>query len=142
MPSLLPPARAVRVLIADDDRLFAQALTSVLSEGGQFDIVGTAQDGKQAVELAAELRPELILMDITMPVMDGLEATRRIRAMGLETEILILSGVEEETGSKEATAAGANAYLRKNGDFEELKHVILEVASLAAVLAHRSRQTP
>jgi DNA-binding NarL/FixJ family response regulator len=139
VPSSLPPARAARVLIADDDRLFAQALMTALSEDERFDVVGIAEGGQEAVELAAALRPDVILMDFKMPAVDGLEATRQIRARGLETEILILSGTDEETGSKHAAAAGANSYLRKETDLKELKDVVLEVASLAAVLAHKSR---
>jgi DNA-binding NarL/FixJ family response regulator len=115
---------------------------TALSEDERFDIVGIAEGGREAVKLAVELRPDVILMDLKMPAVDGLEATRQIRARGLETEILILSGTDEETGSKHAAAAGANAYLRKEGDLEELKDVVLEVASLAVVLAHRSRHRP
>ena len=138
MPS--PPAGgAVRILIADDHRLFAESLMAVLSEDERVDVVGIAVDGQAAVELAAELQPDVVLMDLKMPVMDGFEATRRIREAGLDTQILILTGADQEIGSEDAAAAGASGYLRKESSVAELKEVFLEVASLAAVLGHSSR---
>jgi len=135
MPSVPPNAtRAVRVLIADDHRLFAESLMAVLSQDERVDVVGIAEDGKEAVDLAAELRPDVILMDLKMPVLDGFEATRRIREAGLDMQILILTGTDEPIGSERASAAGANGYLRKERSVDELKDVFLEVASLAAVL--------
>jgi DNA-binding NarL/FixJ family response regulator len=134
MPSAPPNARAVRVLIADDHRLFAESLMAVLSEDERVDVIGIAEDGQQAVDLAAELRPDVILMDLRMPVLDGFEATRRIRAAGLDTQIFILTGTDAGIGSEDAVAAGASGYLRKEQSVAELKDVFLEVASLAAVL--------
>ena len=122
------------MLIADDHRLFAESLMTVLSEDERVDVVGIAADGREAVELAAELRPDVILMDLKMPVMDGLEATRQIRASGQPSQILILTGTETDSGSDEAAKAGASAYLRKEVGVDELRRVFLEVASLAAVL--------
>ena len=138
MPS--PPAGgAVRILIADDHRLFAESLMAVLSEDERVDVVGIAEDGQEAVELTAELQPDVVLMDLKMPVIDGFEATRRIREAGLETQILILTGTDQEIGSEDAAAAGASGYLRKERSVAELKGVFLEVASLAAVLGNSSR---
>ena len=134
MPSSPPKARAVRILIADDHRLFAESLMAVLSEDERVDVIGIAEDGQQAVDLATELRPDVILMDLKMPVLDGFEATRRIRKTGLETQIFILTGTDTAIGSEDAAAAGASGYLRKEQSVAELKDVILEVASLAAVL--------
>ncbi len=107
---------------------------NVLSEDERVDVVGIAETGKEAVDLATELRPDVILMDLKMPVMDGLEATRQIRAAGLESQILILTGTETTIGSDEAAQAGASGYLRKEQGVDELRQVFLEVASLAAVL--------
>jgi DNA-binding NarL/FixJ family response regulator len=132
------PERAVRILIADDHRLFAESLMAVLSQDERVDVVGIAEDGQEAVELAAELQPDVILMDLKMPVIDGFEATRRIREAGLNTQILILTGTDEEIGSEDAAAAGASGYLRKESSVAELKGVFLEVASLAAVLGNSS----
>jgi DNA-binding NarL/FixJ family response regulator len=131
--------RAVRILIADDHRLFAESLMTVLGEDDRVDVVGIAEDGQEAVELAAKLQPDVILMDLKMPVIDGFEATRRIREAALDTQILILTGTDEEIGSEDAAAAGASGYLRKESSVAELKEVFLEVASLAAVLGHSSR---
>jgi DNA-binding NarL/FixJ family response regulator len=136
---LSPLGRAVRVLIADDHRLFAESLMTVLSQDERVDVVGIADDGREAVELAAELEPDVILMDLKMPVLDGFEATRRIRESDSEAQILILTGTDEEIGSEDATAAGASGYLRKEQGVDELRTVFLEVASLAAVLGASSR---
>jgi DNA-binding NarL/FixJ family response regulator len=134
MPSSPPHARAVRILIADDHRLFAESLMAVLSEDERLDVVGIAEDGQQAIDLATELQPDVILMDLKMPVLDGFEATRRIREAGLDMQILILTGTDQAIGSEDAAAAGASGYLRKEQSVAELKDVFLEVASLAAIL--------
>jgi DNA-binding NarL/FixJ family response regulator len=134
MPSTPPNAGAVRILIADDHLLFAESLMAVLSEDERVDVVGIAEDGQRAVDLAAELQPDVILMDLRMPVLDGFEATRRIREAGLDTKILILTGTDAGLGSEDAVAAGASGYLRKEQSVAELRDVFLEVASLAAVL--------
>jgi DNA-binding NarL/FixJ family response regulator len=129
-----PYGRAVRILIVDDHRLFAESLMALLSEDERFEVVGTAHDGAEAVELATQLQPDVILMDLKMPVMDGLEATRRIREIGLRSQVLILTGTDSAVGSEEVAEAGANGYLRKERGVEELRGVFLEAASLAAVL--------
>ncbi len=134
MPSLPQSGRAVRLLLADDHRLFAESLMTVLSEDERVEVVGIAGNGAEAVELAAELQPDVILMDLKMPVMDGLEATRKIRETGLPVQILLLTGTETSVGAEDAAEAGANAFLRKERGVEELRHVFVEVASLAAVL--------
>jgi DNA-binding NarL/FixJ family response regulator len=138
MPSL-PPSRAVRLLLADDHRLFAESLMAVLSEDERVEVVGIAENGLEAVELAAELEPDVILMDLRMPVMDGLEATRKIRETGLPVQILLLTGTETPVGAEDAAAAGANAFLRKERGVEELRRVFVEVSSLAAVLGTPAR---
>jgi DNA-binding NarL/FixJ family response regulator len=134
MPSSPPTERAVRLLIADDQRLFSEALMTVLTEDERVDVVGIANNGAEAVELAKTLQPDVILMDLNMPVMDGLEATRRIRQDGSQAQILILTGNETTVGSEDATAAGASGFLRKEQGVEELRQVFLGVTSLAALL--------
>jgi DNA-binding NarL/FixJ family response regulator len=138
MPSTLAHERAVRLLIADDHRLFAESLMTVLSEDDRIEVVGIAGDGGEAVALAAQLRPDVILMDVRMPVLDGLEATRRIRATGLPTQILILTGPDTPVNLEDATRAGASGFLRKERSLEELRHIFLEVASLAVALGASS----
>jgi DNA-binding NarL/FixJ family response regulator len=107
---------------------------ALLSEDDRVEVVGIANNGREAVELAAELKPDVILMDLMMPVMDGLEATRRIRELDIPTQILILTGTDTPVSSEEAAEAGASGYLRKEQGVEELRSVFLEAASLAAVL--------
>lgn len=107
---------------------------SVLSEDERVNVVGIAENGAEAVDLTVELQPDVLLMDLRMPVMDGLEATRRIRELGVPVQILILTGTETAVRADDATAAGANAFLRKERGVDELRQVFVEVASLAAIL--------
>lgn len=137
MPSMPPDQRAVRILIADDHRLFAESLMSVLSEDDRVDVVGIAGNGQEAVDLGLELQPDVILMDLRMPMVDGFEATRRLHDAGCEAQVLILTGTDEAVGSEDAARAGATGYLRKEQSLTELKDVFLEVASLAAALSGR-----
>ena len=128
MPPTPQSGRAVRVLIADDQRLFAESLMTVLSEDERVEVVGIAVNGEEAVKLVSELEPDVILMDLKMPVMDGL--------VGVEhgPDGLLLTGTETPVGAQDAIDAGANAFLRKERSVDELRQVFLEVASLAAVL--------
>lgn len=112
---------------------------AVLSEDERVEVVGIAGNGQEAVDLATELQPDVILMDLRMPVMDGLEATRKIRETELPVQILLLTGTETPVGAEDAAEAGANAFLRKEHGVEELRRVFLEVASLAAVLGAPAR---
>jgi DNA-binding NarL/FixJ family response regulator len=139
MPSLPASGRAVRLLLADDDRLFAESLMTVLSQDEWVEVVGIAANGQEAVGLAAELQPDVILMDLRMPVMDGLEATRRIRETGLSVQILLLTGTDSPIAPEDATAAGATAFVRKERGVEELRQVFLEVASLGSLMGAQTR---
>jgi DNA-binding NarL/FixJ family response regulator len=139
MPSTPPKQGAVRILIADDHRLFAESLMTVLSEDDRVDVIGIADNGQKAVELGLELQPDVILMDLRMPVLDGFEATRRLRDAGSAAQVLILTGTDDEIASEEAAMAGASGYMRKEQGVAELKQVFLEVASLAAVLGSSDR---
>lgn len=133
-----PPEGAVRVLIADDDKLFADSLMTVLSEDDRVDVVGTAENGERAVALAAELKPDVILMDLRMPVMDGLEATRRVRELPDAAQVLLLTGTESSV-EEAAASSGAAAFLRKERGVDEIRDVFFEVASLASVLKAPAR---
>lgn len=138
MPSVDVELRALRILIADDQRMFAESLMAVLCADESVDVVGIAGNGRQAVELAVALQPDVILMDLKMPLMDGLEATKQIRAANIDSQILILTGTDAPVGSDDATRAGASGYLRKENGIDELRRVFLEAALLAAVLGARS----
>ena len=103
-------ARAPRLLLVDDHKLLRQGLRRAVEEAG-FDVVGEAGDGEEAVRLAVDLRPDLVLMDVTMPVLDGIEATRRLRHSAPEARVVILTMHGEEETVDQALRAGAVAYL-------------------------------
>ncbi|MBX6395032.1 MAG: response regulator transcription factor [Alicyclobacillaceae bacterium] len=124
----------IGVLLVDDHALFRQGVRSILETTGDLTVVGEAANGKQALELYAETHPDLILMDIRMPVMSGLEAIRQLRALDPNAKILILTVSEEDDDLFEAIRAGANGYLLKNVDPEELVSSIRKVARGEAVI--------
>lgn len=134
MPAAPPSERALRILIADDHKLFAESLMNALGEDDRIDVIGIAQNGQEAVETALELRPDVILMDLRMPVVDGFDATRRLREAGSDARILILTGTDEAIGAENALAAGASGFIRKEQSLVELKTVMFEAAVLAALL--------
>ena len=119
----------VRVLIADDHVLFAEALEAILATDQRFTVVGRASDGRQAVELAHSLDPDVTLMDINMPVLDGIEATRQIRATHADAVVLMLTGSNSPADVNGARDAGAAGYVTKDRIAAELIDAILEVAS-------------
>jgi two-component system nitrate/nitrite response regulator NarL len=119
----------IRVLIADDHRLFAETLEALLTTEDRVDVVGWAGDGKEAVRLARKLQPDVILMDISMPVMDGFEATRRIRDHQKDACVLMLTGSNARTDVDLARKAGAAGYVTKDRIAAELIDAIVEVVS-------------
>jgi two-component system, NarL family, nitrate/nitrite response regulator NarL len=121
------PAK-IRVLIADDHRLFAETLEALLGTDGRIEVVATAGDGREAVRLALEHRPDVILMDIAMPLLDGVEATKRIRAREPNACVLVLTGSNARTDVARAREAGAAGYVTKDRIAAELIEAILEVA--------------
>jgi DNA-binding NarL/FixJ family response regulator len=121
-------ARPIRVLIADDQRPFAAMLETTLADHEDVEIVGRAANGQEAVDLAAELEPDVVLMDITMPVLDGLEATRRIRATDSSTRILVLTESDLRSDAVRAERAGAHGYVPKTRIVGRLRAAILEAA--------------
>ena len=121
-------AAAVKVLIADDHRLFAEALEAILASEGRIDVVGHARDGQEAVALFEQVNPDLVLMDIAMPVMDGLAATREIRKLDGDARVLMLTGSNARSDVDRARKAGAAGYVTKDRIAAELIDAILEVA--------------
>jgi NarL family two-component system response regulator LiaR len=115
----MPP---IRVLIADDHRLFRRGLRQVCEIEGGFEVVGEAEDGQQAIELARDLQPDVILMDIGMPLVTGVEATRVITGENPAVRVIALTVYEEDRHVFEAIRAGAQGYLLK--DVEE--HTLVE----------------
>ena len=107
-----------RVLVADDHALFRDGLVSLL-EAADYEVIAQVENGKKAVEVAIELQPEVILLDITMPELDGLEALRRLRQALPESKLVILTVSDDEKNLAEAIRAGANGYLLKSLDADE-----------------------
>jgi len=125
VPSAQP--KPVRVLIADDHRLFAEALEAILAADKRIEVVGQAGDGGEAVALAGALKPDVVLMDVSMPVLDGFEATREIRSGGGETRVLMLTGSNSRADVDRSRDAGAAGYVTKDRIASELVEAILEV---------------
>jgi DNA-binding NarL/FixJ family response regulator len=121
-------AAPVRVVIADDQRLFAEALEAILSTDARIAVVGRATDGRAAVELVRDHQPDVVLMDIAMPVMDGIEATEAIRDEAPETRVIVLTGSEAPKDVSRARAAGATGYVTKDQIAGDLMRAILDAA--------------
>ena len=140
----------VRLMLADDHRMLREGLRRSLSEYG-FDVIGEASDGEEAVRLAGDLRPDVILMDVTMPDVDGVEATRRIRRLYPDIQVVMLTMHADQSVISEALRAGASGYLVKDCSIEEIAAAIRMAAndeadlspSLAgAMLTEVRRMTP
>jgi DNA-binding NarL/FixJ family response regulator len=117
----------IRVVVADDHRLFAQALEAILATDDRIEVAGHAADGAEAVRLALSVDPDVILMDIAMPVMDGFQATKQIRKQKPSAIILMLTGSNSRTDVDRAREAGAAGYVTKDRIAAELIDAILEV---------------
>jgi DNA-binding NarL/FixJ family response regulator len=118
----------IRVLIADDHRLFAEALEAILSAESTIEVVGRARNGAEALEMTLDLVPDVVLMDISMPVMDGVEATRRIREARPEACVLMLTGSTTAADVDRSRDAGAAGYVTKDRIASELVDAIVEAA--------------
>jgi DNA-binding NarL/FixJ family response regulator len=122
------PAAIIRVLIADDHRLFAEALEAILDSEPEIEVVGRARNGEEAVSQALELEPDVILMDIAMPGVDGVEATKRIRRLECRAHVLMLTGSNSRSDVSRAREAGAAAYVTKDRIAAQLIEAIRELA--------------
>ena len=154
----------VRVLIADDQRLFAEALEAILTTDGRIVVVGRAANGEEAVALARDERPDVVLMDIAMPVLDGIAATEAISAQAPDTRVVVLTGSDAPDDISRARAAGASR-LRDEGPDRgrprprdprrgralatlldvlpvfSVIHVLLSAALVGLILMHSGRDT-
>ncbi len=110
----------IRVMVVDDHSIVREGLKYVLEQSGEFEVVGQAADGEEAVRVAAEVSPDVVVMDVMMPGKDGVEACREIMEAAPETRVLMLTVANEETAVLEAVAAGATGYLQKETDRERL----------------------
>lgn len=119
---------AIRVLIADDHTIVREGLVSLLQSDSDLELVGQAQDGREALRLALELEPDVVVMDISMPVLNGLEAARQIRAQKPQIKIVVLSIHNEAGYVSSALRVGANGYVLKSAAYEELKQAIQTTA--------------
>ena len=122
------PAMPVRVLIADDHRLFAEALEAVLSSERRIEVVGRAADGGEAVELARTLEPDVVALDISMPVMDGFEAAAAMERLQRPPAVLMLTGSNAPADVDRARRAGAKGYITKDAIAASLVDAILAAA--------------
>jgi DNA-binding NarL/FixJ family response regulator len=129
MPRRAKKPKPLRVLIADDHRLFAEALEAILAADDRIEVVGQAGDGSEAVELARRLGPDLVLMDVSMPVLDGFEATREIRSAREGVRVLMLTGSNSRDDVDRARQAGAAGYVTKDRIASELIDAIVEVSA-------------
>ena len=119
----------VRVLITDDHKVVRRGLRGFLELDPELEVVGEAENGKEAVAMAHRLDPDVVLMDLLMPVMDGIEATRIIRSESPEVEVVALTSVLEDASVTGAVRAGAIGYLLKNTDADELLEAIRAAAA-------------
>ncbi|HEY2569963.1 MAG TPA: response regulator transcription factor [Solirubrobacteraceae bacterium] len=124
----------IRVLVADDQGLVREGLMTLLDAAPGIEPVGAANDGAQAVALCAELLPDVVLMDLRMPNMDGVEATRRIREAHPDIEIVVLTTHADEASILDALGAGARGYLTKDAGIAEISRAVQAAAAHQALL--------
>ena len=122
-------SRRIRVLLADDHSIVREGLESMLKDSEEFEVVGSARDGVEAVKAASELSPDVIVMDVMMPGKDGVEACREIMESAPDTRVVMLTASTEEDAVIEAVAAGATGYLQKLSGMDRLVSTLKLVAA-------------
>jgi len=130
---------AIRVVLADDHLFILDGLRAMLTEEEGIEIVGTAQDGSTAVRLVGELKPHVAVVDLSMPGIDGIEATRQIKAVNAATQVVVLTGLADERTASRALEAGALGYVSKDAAVEELPQAIRAVADRKVFLSSSVR---
>ena len=121
-------AARIRVMVVDDHPIMRNGLRDVLEESGRFVVVGQAGDGEEALRIVEELQPQVIVMDVIMPRMNGVDACREIMELLPATRVLMLTAAPEEDAVIDAVAAGATGFLQKYSRPEELVEAVLDVA--------------
>jgi DNA-binding NarL/FixJ family response regulator len=146
-----PAINTIRIVLADDQQLFREALRSLLAAQPGFEVVGEAGDGEQVVQLVSELHPDVVLMDVLMPVLDGVAATRRLRAEQPDCHIIMLTTFDDDEYVIEGLRAGAIGYLLKDAPTKRLVEAVqmaargetfLQPSIAAKVVAELNRQLP
>jgi len=130
---IVSPAR-VRVLVVDDNDGFRESLSSLLG-GESLDVVGEASTGEEALDLAASRDPDVVLMDVRMPNMDGVETTRRLKALRPSIGVVALSGFEDQRAVRDMLVAGASGYVLKDSDGDEILSAVLAAAAGGGVIS-------
>ena len=125
----------IEVLLVEDHPVVRAGLEELLSETEDIEVVGAACNGAEALELAAALEPDVVLMDISMPILDGIEATRQLRAFDMEARVLILTSFSDQEGILAALDAGASGYMLKDAEPDELFSGIRAAAAGESPLA-------
>jgi DNA-binding NarL/FixJ family response regulator len=128
-PSSPAATRTVRVILADDESLFIDVLLAMLEREERVEVVGRARDGLEALRLAASTQPDIVLMDLRMPRLNGIEATRRLREEFPSVKVLIVSGSDSPTDIESARRAGAAGYVKKDRVGTDLTETMFEVAA-------------
>lgn len=118
----------IRVVVADDSPLLRRGIRVMLDSVSDIKVVGEAEDGQEAVTLAGSLTPDVVIMDVSMPHLNGLKATERIRSMGIDTQILILSMHNNATFVRRALRSGARGYVLKRSIANELLPALYRVS--------------
>lgn len=129
---MTPSRRPRTVLVVDDNPEFLEASSAWIETRPELRLVGTASNGAEAIERVAALRPDLVLMDAAMPVLDGFEATRRLKTEGAVGRVVIVSFHDSETVRREAWAAGADAFVAKADIARELPEIVRRLAAEAS----------
>ena len=121
------PVGHITVLLAEDNAAYRKSLKLLVESGGDIDVVGEAKNGREAVRLTKSLRPDIIVMDVAMPLLNGLQATRQIMETSPATKVLILSSHSDPEYIKQAMVFGASGYLLKQASADVLVEAIREV---------------
>ena len=129
--------RRVRILVVDDHQMLREALVGLLELAG-FAVVGAVADGADATSMAAELSPDVVLMDLSLPIMNGLDATRLLREVAPDTAIVMFSAFDSPELKRQAFAAGAVAYLSKGCSNERLRATLEAAVTVASSNFHRA----